>query len=110
MFERDPKLYLDDINESIKLIDRYIKGMDFSDFAEDRTIQDAVMRRLEIIGEACKNLEKHFKEKYPKIPWQLINGMRNRLAHEYFGIQEDLVWKTIKQSLPELKKQIAKIK
>lgn len=110
MFERDPKLYLDDINESIKLIAKYTKGVDFSDFAGDQNNQDAVMRRLMVIGEACKNLEKYFKEKYPTIPWRKIGGFRNRLVHEYFGIDEQAVWNIIKEDLPELKKEISKIK
>jgi len=109
MFKRDPKLYLDDITESIKLIAKYTKGMDLFRFAESIATQDAVMRRLLVIGEACKNLEKHFSKKYPKIPWRKISGMRNRMAHEYFSINEKIVWKTIQKDLPELKNQISKI-
>ncbi len=110
MFERDPKLFLDDINESIKLIAKYTKSVDFLEFENNITIQDLVMRRLLIIGEACKNLEKHFGKKYPKIPWRKINGIRNRLAHEYFGIDEKIVWNIIKEDLPVLKKQISAIR
>ena len=110
MFKRGPKLYLDDITESITLIAKYTKGMNFLQFADSTNTQDAVMRRLEIIGVACKNLEKHFAKKYPAIPWRKTSGIRNRLAHEYFSIDEKVVWKTIQEDLPELKKQISKIK
>lgn len=67
------------------------------------------MRALEIIGEATKNLSKELRAKHRRIPWRDIAGMRNKLIHEYFGVKLELVWETIKQNLPELKKQMVKI-
>lgn len=72
-------------------------------------LQDAVTRRLEIIGEAVKNLPADLKEKYPKVPWKQIAGTRDVLIHEYFGTDFDLVWKVVKKELPQLKKETLKI-
>jgi len=71
---------------------------------------DAVVRNLEIIGEAAKNLSKETKSQYPEIPWREMADMRNKLIHEYFGVDLDIVWKTIKYRLPEVKKNLRKIK
>ena len=76
---------------------------------KDIKSQDAVIRRLEIIGEAVKNLPADFKKKKSSIPWQNIAGMRDFLIHEYFGVDLDLVWQTVKKDLPEFKKQILKL-
>ncbi|PIT90286.1 MAG: hypothetical protein COU22_03050 [Candidatus Komeilibacteria bacterium CG10_big_fil_rev_8_21_14_0_10_41_13] len=109
MFKRHPELFLEDIIESIKLIEKYSKGLDYAKFMRSTDSQDAVVRRLEIIAEACKNLPKEIKADYPEVPWRKINGIRNRIAHEYFGIDEKIVWQTVKEDLPEFKKQILKI-
>lgn len=101
--KRDTKLYLQDILECIELIGKYTNGMSKDDFGSDVTIQDAVMRRLEIIGEATKNLPNELKQKYPDIPWKDITGMRDVLTHDYFGIDLERVWGTITRRLPGLK-------
>ncbi len=107
--KKDPKIFLEHILESVKEIERNIKGMAEDDFFDSTTIQDAVVRRLEIIGEAVKNLPDSFKNKYPKIPWKKIAGTRDVLIHEYFGVDADLVWKIANKNIPQLKKQISEL-
>jgi uncharacterized protein with HEPN domain len=106
---RDYKLYLHDIKESIEKIRGYTKGYSFTRFAADSRTVDAVIRNLEIIGEAGKNVPKRVKDRYPEIDWKAIVGMRNILAHEYFGVRLQIIWKTVKDRLPELLKAINKI-
>ena len=88
----------------IILANEYKKG-----FETDEQVVDAVVRNLGVIGEAVNNLPADFKAKYPEIPWQKIIGMRNKVLHEYFGIDWDILWQTIEKSIPELKKQINRI-
>ena len=83
--------------------------MTHDDFIKDTEKQDSVIRRLEIIGEASKNLESDFKKSHPDIPWQKIAGTRDILIHEYFGTDMNLVWEIVKENLPELKEQLKKI-
>ena len=104
--KRRPKLFLADIFGSIELIERYTKGLTYEKFLKNNTIQDAVLRRLEIIGEATKNIPLGIKEKNPNIPWKEMAGMRDILSHEYFGIIMKRIWDTTLKDLPELKKQI----
>jgi uncharacterized protein with HEPN domain len=82
--KRNLDLYLDDIQESIEKIEEYTKGITLEKFLKNTQIQDAVLRRLEIIGEAVRNLPDDFKKKHSEIPWNMISGMRNVVAHEYF--------------------------
>lgn len=107
--KRDPFLFLDDIIESILLIERYTRKISIEDFAKDVQLQDSVIRRLEIIGEAAKNIPSHLREKYPTIPWTEICGMRDVLTHAYFGTNIDRVWKTVNQDLHKLKIEIKKM-
>lgn len=107
---RDLNLYLQDILESIKLIEKYVEGVSkekFLDKNEDNIqMKDAIVRRLEIIGEAVKNIPDDFREQYSEMPWKKIAGMRDFLIHEYFGILMERVWNTAKNDLPILEKQI----
>lgn len=107
--KRDVKLYLKDILDCILLLEKYITGKAESDIEYDNQLQDAVIRRIEIIGEAAYQLPSAFKEKYPLIPWKDIVNMRNVLIHEYFGIYIDRLFKVIQKDLPELKKQIIEL-
>ena len=109
MAKRSDKLYLRDIFDSIEKIEKYIQDLNFEEFSEDLMIIDAVVRNLEIIGEATKNLSKEIKILYPEIPWKEMAGMRNKVIHEYFGVNLKIVWKTIKGRLPELKIKIEEI-
>jgi len=106
---KDPKIFLKHIIESIREIEKHIKGVSEDDFWDDIKVQDAVVRRLEIIGGAVKNLPSDFRNKYSGIDWQKIAGMRDVLIHEYFGVDLDLVWETIKKDLPQLKDKILEI-
>jgi uncharacterized protein with HEPN domain len=100
---RDYKLYLDDIIESINLICTYIHKLDYEAFAADQKTFDAVVRNLEIIGEAVRNLPDEIKLTIAGIEWKKIAGLRNILAHEYFGINKQIVWDIIQNKLQPLK-------
>lgn len=108
--KRDIKVYLQDILESILAIEEYTGALAEEDFYSNRQVQDAVVRRLEIIGEAVKNIDEYFKNKYPDIPWKKIAGMRDVVAHEYFGVKLERIWEVVKSDVPDLKKRIMKIK
>lgn len=95
-------VYLDDILESIGHIRDYVKGKSFKDFETDVALQDAVVRRLEIIGEAAKRIPDRIRKKCPKIPWKDIAGMRDVLIHEYAGVSAETVWKTVQDDLDAL--------
>ena len=101
--KRDPRLYLQDIAQSIEDIESYTVGMTESEFRASRLVQDAVVRRLEIIGEAARQLPAEVRSQYPAIPWRRIVGLRNRLTHEYFGILIERIWHVIERDLPLLK-------
>lgn len=104
--EKEPKIFLEHILESIEAILEYTAGISQAEFSETRQKVDAVTRRFEIIGEATKNLPANFRATATHIPWKQMTGMRDNLVHEYFGIDYDEVWKTIKEDLPALKKEI----
>ena len=107
--KRNVQLYLDDILESISRIESSFKNCSKSNFDVDQDIQDATIRRLEIIGEAVKNIPKQLKEKHPSIEWKEIAGMRDVLIHAYFGVNLDRVWLVVKKDLSKLKKEVLKI-
>jgi uncharacterized protein with HEPN domain len=106
---RDHKLYLDDIVEAIEKIEKYTSKVTFRGLQSNSLVVDGVVRNLEIIGEAVKRLPLHIKGKYPDIEWKKIAGLRDVLAHEYFGIDLEVVWDIVSNKLPVLKKQMAKI-
>ena len=105
---RDPRLYLDDIQEAINLIEHSMKNKGKTSFMKNRDLQDAIIRRLEIIGEAVKHLPLELKTS-EKIPWSDIAGMRDILAHAYFNVTLEQVWLAIIKDLPVLKIEIQKI-
>lgn len=107
--KKDPEVFLTHILESIELINEYSKDMTLTKFKKNHSLQDAIIRRLGIIGEAVKNLPHHFKSEHQDIPWKQIAGMRDILIHEYFDIDLPLTWKVIKKELPLIKKKLSKI-
>ncbi|MBU0894246.1 MAG: DUF86 domain-containing protein [Nanoarchaeota archaeon] len=107
--KRDTGLFIEDILSSIKNIKEFSKNLDKEKFFKDNLRQSAIVRQLEIIGEAVKNIPDSFRKKYPKIPWKNIAGFRDILSHAYFGINLDRVWNIIEFDLPKLKEEIGKI-
>ena len=102
--------YLQHILEAIAHIQDYTAGMDLTAFASDRKTRDAVIRNLEVIGQACNNVSKkhpEFAAEHASVPWGFAYEMRNALAHGYFTVDHNIVWQTIQQDLPKLKKQIS---
>jgi len=101
---------LDDISEAIRRLEIYSQNMRYEDFLEDTKTQDAVIRNLEIIGEAAKNITDELKEKHPQIPWKDLAGIRDKLIHHYFGVNLEIVWTIIDEDLPQLRKEIRQVK
>jgi uncharacterized protein with HEPN domain len=99
--ERDPILYLEDIVLSMQRVQEYIAELNFYEFKRDYKTVDAVIRNFEIIGEASKNLPQEIKDKNTNIPWQEMYRLRNRISHEYFGIDYEIIWNILTEQLPQ---------
>ena len=107
---KDDRVYLKHILDAIYRIEEYVQNIEYKDFIETHLVQDGVIRQIEIIGEATKRLSNEIREKYTDIPWKDIVGMRNKLIHNYFGVDVDAVWDTVKKDIPVLKKKLIDIK
>jgi uncharacterized protein with HEPN domain len=107
---RNPDFFITHIAESLELIESYIEGRNKEEFLTSVGLQDMILRRLEIIGEAVKNLPRDFCEIHPGIPWKKLAGLRDVLIHHYFGIDTELVWIVLTRELPPLKTQIDEIR
>ncbi|MBS7626604.1 DUF86 domain-containing protein [Candidatus Bathyarchaeota archaeon] len=107
--KKDDSVYLKHILDAISRIEEYTKDIRYEEFIGNHLVQDGVIRQLEIIGEATKRLSKEFKEENPEIPWGDAAGMRNKLIHNYFGVDLDAVWDTVKKDIPKLKDKLKSI-
>ena|SRR3989344_648158 len=107
--KKEPMIFIQHMLGAINDIHVYIEGMDKTSFFKDKKTQDAVIRKLEIIGEAVKNLSLEFTKKYPQTQWSEIAKMRDIIIHTYFDIDLDVMWEIIKRDFPRLKKQIENI-
>lgn len=110
MSKRNWKLFIEDILESVEWIESFVDGMDVEAFENDRKTVDAVVRNFEIIGEAARAIPPEIKNKYQEVDWKGMIGLRNRIAHEYFGLSLSIIWKIAQDELPALKTKIAQIK
>ncbi len=109
MSERTDLAFLADILEAIRRIESYVTGITFQEFLVDTKTQDAVIRNLEIIGEATKNLSGSLQTAHPEIPWKNMARIRDRLIHHYFGISVEIVWQVASDELPKVAPEIEKI-
>ncbi|WP_028325390.1 HepT-like ribonuclease domain-containing protein [Desulfatirhabdium butyrativorans] len=107
--QRNMQLFLNDIYDSIQAIESFIEGMTLEEFSKDRKSFSATIRELEVIGEAVTNIPDKIKQRYPHILWQEIKSFRNKIVHEYFGIDIRMVWDVVKNELPLLKEQIFQV-
>jgi len=107
--ERDPRLYLYEIIESCNKVSRYIQCLDEGKFSQNELFQDAVVRNLEVIGEASAKLPSELRARYPVVPWKQMIGFRNIAIHAYFAVDVTIVWEIAYNSLPELAPQIQQI-
>jgi uncharacterized protein with HEPN domain len=106
MSRRATPFLVDDIWEAIEKIDRYVAGLDHETFIKDDKTIDSVVRNLEIIGEAASRLPDNFRAQHPEFEWRKIIGLRNRIVHNYFNIDVDIVWEIIQKDLPQLKSKL----
>lgn len=102
-------LFLEDMLVSMERINEYISGKEFISFKQDYKTIDAVIRNFEIIGEASKNIPNEIKEKYPQIPWEEMYYLRNKISHEYFGIDFEIIWDIATNFLPDNYNNLVKI-
>ena len=107
--KKTPKVYLYDIIDSIGMIEEYIADQSKEALLSERRLQDLIVRRLQIVGEASSRIPESLQKDHPEIPWQKIKGLRNVIIHDYAEIDFELVWEVIKKDLPELKDNAKKI-
>ena len=105
----EPREYLRHIHVEIEFLQGSCSGLRLEDFIADETLRRAAIRSLEIIGEAARKVPEDFRAKYPAIEWRAMSGMRNRLIHDYFGVDYELVWDVVQTRIPILRSQIASI-
>ena len=106
---RDDSVYLHHILDAIAKVESYLEGIDHETFLDHSLVQDGVIRQIEIIGEAVRRLSRDLRDQFSHIPWQDIAGMRDKLIHDYFGVDLETVWLTALQDLPALKTEVRQI-
>jgi len=99
---KDDLVYIEHIQSSIDRIRSYAEGFDYDSFLQNQVVQDAIVRQLEIIGEATKRISNQYRNKYPQIPWKVMAGMRDKLIHDYIDVDFRMVWSTTTVDIPEL--------
>jgi len=108
-FKKDPLVFLEHILESIRNVEIFSKNLSKGNFIKSRLKQSAIIRELEIIGEAVANLSNDFRDKYPNVMWKKIVGFRDKMIHNYFGVNLERVWNVIEYELPKLKKDVQEV-
>jgi uncharacterized protein with HEPN domain len=106
---RDDQVYLAHIRDALQQIATYTAGMDANSFSANRMVQDAVIRQFEIVGEATKNLSDNFRNCHPHLPWKDLAGFRDKLIHQYFGVDLSTVWRSVVEDVPILQEELLKI-
>ena len=106
MPERQDSLWISDIREAIARVEEYTEGISYGEFLEDRKTQDAVVRNIGIMGEAAKRISAEFKRKHKEIDWKAIAGTRDKVVHDYFGVNWSILWDVVKNKLRQLKAQL----
>lgn len=107
--KKEPLVFIEHIIDSIEKIEMFMKGISKENFQKNIQLQDALVRRIEIIGEAAKNLPKNFKDNHLDVPWIKMAGMRDKLTHHYFGVDLEIIWKTVNEDIPQLKNYMREI-
>ncbi len=103
---RDELIYLRHILDAINTVEEYLQGVDEAKFKNTRLLQDGTIRQIEIIGEAVRHISNDIRKTYSEVPWQDVAGMRDKLIHDYFGVDIEKVWLTAQEDLPVLKEQV----
>jgi len=110
MKKRNYRLLIDDMVESMDRIEHYLSGLSYYDFLSNQMVIDAVLRNIEIIGEAARNIPENIRNDYQIIPWKRMIGLRNIATHVYFGIDYDILWKILTEGIPEAKKYVLQLR
>lgn len=106
MPKRDPDLLVEDMLSAIGKIERYTSAMEQEMFRQDEKTVDAVVRNLEILGEAARQMPEDFASRHPEVPWRQIAGLRNRIVHDYFGLDLEMIWQVVRHDLPALRQRL----